>query len=135
MENKRLIRNSILAAVIVIFVLLIPFVRIRWINIAPDTVGSISVRNGLSGNRFDITERVSVMIVLEKVNAIGPVVGFQTGAPGYVYLLVFYAPDGSEVDRITLVSENEVVTDNITGNTDASDVIHYLSGIEADTIK
>ena len=130
MEHKSLIRNSLITAVIVLLVLVIPFVRFRWLSITPDTVGSIMVRNGLSGNQFEITERDSVVSLLEMVNEIGPVFGFQTGAPGYVYALVFYAPDGSEVDRITLVSENEVVMDNFTGNANIFDVLDYLSDIE-----
>jgi len=136
MEHKNsLIRNGIITAVIVLLVLVIPFVRFRWINITPDTVGSISVRNGLSGNLFEINERDSVVSLLEMVNEIGPVFGLRAGAPGYVYLLVFYAPDGSEVDRITLVSENEVVIDNFTGNTNISDVLDYLSDIETGITK
>lgn len=133
MKNKRLL--VMITVSILFLVLVISVVCVRGFHIDPERVGSITVRNGLSGNLFEITERDSVLSMVEKVNGIGPILGFQTGAPGYVYALVFYAPDGSEVDRITLVSDNKVVIDNFTGNANVSNVLDYLSNIETSITK
>lgn len=135
MEHKSLIRNSLITAVIALLVLVIPFVRFRWLSITPDTVGSIMVRNGLSGHQFEITETDEIESIVKQVNKINPLIGLRGGAPGYIYLLVFRASDGSEVDRITLVNENTIVMDDFTSSTNVSDILDYLSILETGTSK
>lgn len=134
-QKKHAIRNSLITIVIVVLVLAVPFVRFGWIDIAPNATSSITVRNGLSGHQFEITETDEIESIVRQVNTINPWIGLRGGAPGYIYLLVFRASDGSEVDRITLVNENTVVMDDFTSSTNVSDILDYLSILETGTSK
>ena len=119
-----------LSMIVLVLVIVIGVVCVRWVHIAPDRVSGITVRNGLSGKLFEITDQEAVMNVIENVNGIGLIFGLPTGAPGYCYTLTFYGPDGSEIDAISLVSESEVGIRGFTGYADVSRVLEELSAIE-----
>ena len=125
MNKKRLSVMIVLTLVIVIGV-----VCVRWVHMAPDRVAGITVRNGLSGNLFEITEQEAVLNVIENLNGIGLVFGLPSGAPGYCYTLTFYGSDGSVLDTLSLVSESEVGIHGFTGYADVSKVLEELSTIE-----
>ena len=123
-------RKRLSVMIVLILVILIGAVCVRWVHIAPDRVFGITVRNGLSGNLFEITDQEAVINVIENLNGIGLIFGLPTGAPGYCYTLTFYGPDGSVIDALSLVSENEVGIRGFTGYADVSMVLEELSAIE-----
>ena len=130
MNKKRL---SVMIVLTLVFV--IGAICVRWVHIAPDRVAGITVRNGRSGNLFEITEQEAVLNVIEKLNGIGLIFGLPTGAPGYCYTLTFYGPDGSVVDTLSLVSESKVGIHGFNGYANVSMVLEYLETIELESAK
>lgn len=121
--------------IVLILVIAIGVICIRWVHLAPDRVAGITVRNGLSGNLFEITEQVAVLNVIEKLNGIGLLFGLPTGAPGYCYTLTFYGPDGSAVDTLSLVRQSEVGVHGFNGYANVSMLLEYLETIEIENAK
>lgn len=102
--KKLLTVLGILLAVVLAFNSLM--IAIAFHGVDADRIAQIQVQNGLSGNRFTITEDRDIQTVAAGINDLRPYLWFGVPYAGYVYYLQCFDASGSLLCSLTVADDN-----------------------------
>lgn len=95
---------GILLAVLLAFNFLM--IAIAFHGVDADRIAEIQVQNGLSGNRFTVTEDRDIQIVAAGINGLHSYLWFGAPYAGYVYYLQCFDASGKLICSLTVADDN-----------------------------
>lgn len=98
---------GIILAVVLAFNFLL--IAMTFHGVDADNIAEIQVHNGLSGNRFTITEDRDIDIVATEINDLHPYLWFGIPGAGYVYYLQCFDASGNLICSLTIADNSTLI--------------------------